>query len=289
MEVLLACSVCGSTNIKVIDCSCNISECMDCGYVFDNPRPPFDSVISFYSRTARYPINKQPTWSRTRLCKRRLEMVLRHRKSGRLLDVGAGSGDFIYIAKSFFEVYGTEVSQSGVLAAKARYNLDLFNGELQAITFPVGQFDVITLFHVLEHVPNPTVTIRRCYELLKTGGVLILAVPNDIAGLRLIIVRCLRFLGLKRFQIYGRIGLPKLVLDGSIEEIHYSHFTLPVLQKLLAGNQFQIVETTIDRHYTETGVVGMVYDVLYYVSLLVFKISKRNIFLTTWIAAERAG
>ena len=94
---------------------------------------------------------------------------------GSLLDVGAGTGDFLKVAKKKgWEVYGTEpnpnasklASEKGV---KLGTSLKDFAGK---------QFDVITLWHVLEHIPNLEETISELSSLVKPKGVLIIAVPN---------------------------------------------------------------------------------------------------------------
>ena len=54
MEKLLKCDMCGSKEIKIVDKSHNINKCKGCGYVFDNPRPTVDEIISFYAKGDKY-------------------------------------------------------------------------------------------------------------------------------------------------------------------------------------------------------------------------------------------
>jgi 2-polyprenyl-3-methyl-5-hydroxy-6-metoxy-1,4-benzoquinol methylase len=95
--------------------------------------------------------------------------------TGRLLDIGCGTGDFLSVAKSVgWQTVGFEPND------KAR-NLALSKGvELVAETtdLPDASFDVITMWHVLEHVPDVEAQIKELRRLVKPGGTIVIAVPN---------------------------------------------------------------------------------------------------------------
>ena len=95
--------------------------------------------------------------------------------AGNLLDVGAGTGDFLKLAKEYkWIVEGVEVNES---ARKRSEDKGVFLAKtIEAIS--KKQFDVVTLWHVLEHLPNLDETIEQLETLVKPGGVLIIAVPN---------------------------------------------------------------------------------------------------------------
>lgn len=95
--------------------------------------------------------------------------------AGTLLDIGAGTGDFLKLAQDYsWTVSGVEVNKSarslsekkGIVLAET---LKSVSGQ---------QFDVVTLWHVLEHLPNLERTLTELEALVKPGGVLIIAVPN---------------------------------------------------------------------------------------------------------------
>lgn len=94
---------------------------------------------------------------------------------GSLLDVGAGTGDFLKVAsESGWKVHGMEPNKKAASLAlekgiTLKNSLENFKGE---------QFDVVTLWHVLEHIPNLEETILLLTDLVKPGGTLIIAVPN---------------------------------------------------------------------------------------------------------------
>ena len=93
----------------------------------------------------------------------------------KLLDFGAGTGDFLQAAENKgWRVYGVEPNeQARNLASKKGLHLLSSLKELKE-----EQFDAITLWHVLEHVPNLQETLNRLQALLKPSGVLVIAVPN---------------------------------------------------------------------------------------------------------------
>jgi ubiquinone/menaquinone biosynthesis C-methylase UbiE len=94
---------------------------------------------------------------------------------GLLLDIGAGTGDFLKLAKdNGWEVKGIEPNDDAANLAKQKKleiyeNIDQLSGQT---------FDVVTLWHVLEHLPDLEMVIQKIESLIKPGGTLIVAVPN---------------------------------------------------------------------------------------------------------------
>lgn len=117
--------------------------------------------------------------------------ILKNLKPGnaaklRILDVGCGSGDFLAnINSGIFEKYGVEVSPDGYKKCSQR-NLKVFNKELKENSFEAEYFDVITMWHVLEHLDKPGELLIEARRILKNGGLLIVATPNtDSWGFKL--------------------------------------------------------------------------------------------------------
>ena len=106
----------------------------------------------------------------------RKERLIRteNNKAGSLLDIGAGTADFLSLCKiRGWEISGVEINSGArELAAEKGVNL------LQDLSEVEGTYDVITLWHVLEHLPNLKEITKRLEELLKPGGTLLIAVPN---------------------------------------------------------------------------------------------------------------
>ncbi len=107
------------------------------------------------------------------------------RRRGRLLDVGCGGGDTLraWVGQQDHCI-GLETDPRAAAVARERLGLDVRCGRLEDQGFPAASFDVITLSHVLEHVPRPRDVLARCAELLRPDGELLVWVPNFASPLR---------------------------------------------------------------------------------------------------------
>lgn len=108
--------------------------------------------------------------------KQKLKLINSFNTEGKtILDIGAGTGDFLLVCnKNNWKVFGVEPSKNARnIALNKKINL-----EENLTNFNNLQFDVITLWHVLEHIPNLMEYINNLKKLLKTNGVLVIAVPN---------------------------------------------------------------------------------------------------------------
>lgn len=99
-------------------------------------------------------------------------------KEETLLDIGCGTGDFLEKAfKSNWKVFGIEPNQQARTIANNKVNNSVFETN-QLLKFKPQSFDIITLWHVLEHLPNLEEQVSIFKTLLKPNGTLIIAVPN---------------------------------------------------------------------------------------------------------------
>jgi SAM-dependent methyltransferase len=153
-------------------------ECADCGFRFFDPG--YAGRSAFYEEldgTAYY-VTSRPEFQFA------IDRLLRHSKVRTVLDVGSGSGAFLDLAsKNHFRSIGVELNKTAAEKAEARghrvyqRNLqDLSEHELK------DGVDAVTMFHVLEHVPDPVSFVRDAAKLLRSDGRLIITVPNG-AGL----------------------------------------------------------------------------------------------------------
>lgn len=285
-EVVLECSICRSDCIQKLDSDFNFCRCDSCGYVFDSPRPSFAEISAFYSQTGKYDTWLNEERARDMLWKRRLKKLLRYSSKGRLLDIGAGYGQFLHHAQPFFsEILGTEVSESAVTLAKEKYGLSILAGQVEALDLPPQSFDTITLFHVLEHVPDPGKLVSRCHALLREQGILVIAVPNDVMAWTSKIKKIGKKLGLSPFQKFS----PKLGISraGASREIHLSHFTPAVLRRLLEDCGLQVTEESLDPYYVSRGVRLSVDSAYYAIHRFLHAIRKINRYDTIWMVARK--
>jgi 2-polyprenyl-3-methyl-5-hydroxy-6-metoxy-1,4-benzoquinol methylase len=110
--------------------------------------------------------------------KNKIALINKEQEKGKLLDVGCGTGDFLFAAKNNgWNVTGIEPNENARKIANKKNNNFVFdNSELNKLK--ENSFDVITLWHVLEHLPNLEDDIQTFKKLLKSKGTLIIAVPN---------------------------------------------------------------------------------------------------------------
>ena len=286
MEAVLSCNVCRSDRIQRVDPEFNFCQCDSCGYVFDSPRPSAAEVAAFYSQPAKYDSWLQEESARDALWKRRVSKLLPHKAEGNLLDIGAGIGQFLHHARPFFtQIAGTEVSASAIRIAREKYGIELCPAEAEELNMPPASFDNITLFHVLEHVPDPVRLIHRCQGLLRPQGILAIAVPNDVLAWSSKIKKLGKRLGLGAFQKFSPVlGISRA---GASREIHLSHFTPAVLRRLLKNAGLIVMEESLDPYYVASG-MRLLLDRAYYVlHRMLYAVLKINRYDTIWMIARK--
>lgn len=180
---MLSCKVCRSNDPvrRVRVNGCDVQVCGECGLGQIRDVPPNEELsdiygIEYFSDQKYSDDVAQRHEQRRRMA--RLVKVLP--KGGRVLDYGCAVGDFVAGASSKYEIYGSDVSADALGLARARYPLlrERFVESTQLIEGYTGSFDAITLWDVIEHVPNPAGELDRLRRLLKPGGFLLLSTPN---------------------------------------------------------------------------------------------------------------
>lgn len=168
-----------------------ISKCQFCGFEFTNPRPDMQEIGKYY-QSANYMSHNTGNTSvfhrlyrlvRNYMYNKKWKNMQQHintdKKHISLLDYGAASGDFLSYCTSIGIEQTTGIEQDAACrkAAKDTYGFDL-KPETELSHLMPAQYDVITLWHVLEHVHTLEETILSFHQLLKKKGVLVISVPN---------------------------------------------------------------------------------------------------------------
>ncbi|MGB5498627.1 MAG: class I SAM-dependent methyltransferase [Maribacter sp.] len=141
---------------------------LDKYYKSENYISHTDSSKSFFERI--YHVVKKYSLSK------KVRLINQYSSDGKtLLDVGAGTGDFLLTAKrKDWDVQGVEPNEDAKIRAQEK-GIDLC---VSLATLPDNKYDVITLWHVLEHIPNLNDEIKKLVALLNKKGTLVVAVPN---------------------------------------------------------------------------------------------------------------
>jgi ubiquinone/menaquinone biosynthesis C-methylase UbiE len=247
-----------------------------------------EEVTAFYSEPEKYDSWIAEESARDILWKRRINKMLPHRSPGNLLDVGTGIGQFLHHAKHFFtNVTGSEVSESAIVAARERYNLDLLPGQIEDLNLPRESFDNISIFHVLEHVPDPSETIDVCRDLLRPQGTLTIAVPNDVIAWTSIVKRIGRAFNLKAFRRFSpNLGIARAGFSRG-REIHLSHFTPAVLRRLVESRGLSVIEVSLDPLYAASGWKLLVHETYYALHRAIFACFRINRYEAIWLVCRK--
>jgi len=195
MELLNNCLICNSIQTKpFLVCkdntvsreTFNIVECVSCGFKFTNPRPVEDKLGAYYiseeyvshSNTNKGFINSVYQIVRKYTLLKKLQLISKYYKTGKILDIGCGTGEFLKTFKdSKWETFGIEPSLDVRKMAIENYGFDV-REESELKKLETSYFDVITMWHVLEHVPQLNDRIEELKRLIKPNGIIIIAVPN---------------------------------------------------------------------------------------------------------------
>lgn len=171
-----SCGACGFAHLTPR--SESLVRCGRCGTITLAVTPSSEEIRQHYESATTFRTWQGEEPARRALWTKRIEIVRRFATGNRLLDIGTGDGHFLELAAPSFAVQGTEISPRAIEIARSR-GLEPMQGTLSEIDFGEAQFDVITLWHVLEHIPSPSFTLDRLHQLLSPDGIVVIAVPNE--------------------------------------------------------------------------------------------------------------
>lgn len=191
------CPICSSLNIvevfwvkdfAVSGEKFQIWECCNCGLRFTQDVPDELSILPYYlsdsyishSETKQGLINKLYHPARILMLHQKLKKITLTTglKSGKILDIGSGTGTFLhFLREKGWEVTGIEPDPGARKLARDLYHLELLNFD-NIFKMPDQNFQLITLWHVLEHVHSLHALVSQIKRLLLPEGFLFIAVPN---------------------------------------------------------------------------------------------------------------
>lgn len=237
------------SGINVSKVPLGVARCKECGHQFIQPVPQPEFLRAFYASYMSIAKNgfyrdrnreKIPSSFRQRYG-RWLERIRVLGGGGSLLDVGSGLGTFLRLARERgFEVTGIEPNREAATMLRERYGIFVHNCMLEELNV-ADRYDVITMWDLLEHVPDPRLALGKSHELLGPRGLLVLETPARDS-----------FIHWLAKGIYhasnGRIKKPLFRVYGVH---HLQYFSERSLKGFLANCGFEVVEVHRDQTEVE--------------------------------------
>lgn len=233
MVDVLRCPICNNTDFEptlqakdytVTSETFTIQSCSQCGLLITSPRPYAEELEKYYKSDNYISHSSKATNITDRLfivarkftLTQKLSLVSKYSSKGKLLDYGCGTGDFLLAAsKKNWQVFGVEPSSS---VTKKSTTLQIVSSLDQVST---NQFDAITLWHVLEHIPNINEIICQLRERISKGGTIFIAVPNYKS-----------FDGAYYRELWAGYDVPR----------HLWHFNRETMSKLIKKNSLKVIK-----------------------------------------------
>lgn len=262
------CPICGCPELQeVLECTdhfltgekFSLLHCTECLVRITKPQPPPSEIFNYYksedyvshSDTKKGLINFAYQQVKAITLRSKIRLIRKWSSAIRLLDFGCGTGDFLSFAKQQgYHTTGLEPDESARNFALDK-GLEVHHPEW--IKTQSSTFDIITMWHVLEHTYDPLDTLLHLKSQLNPGGIIIVAVPNYSS---------------MDAEVYGgnwaAYDVPR----------HLFHFHPDTLQKLAEKTKMTLIETK-----------GMLFD-SFYVSMLSEKYSGKNLINGIWVGAK---
>jgi ubiquinone/menaquinone biosynthesis C-methylase UbiE len=241
------CALCGASHYRLLhDMGWRrVLRCAECGLVRADPLPSLDEKVATetlgYTDETAYPevrdffanchrdFVEDPVIRGMRRNLVELERVVGG--PGRLLDVGAGTGIFMHLARERgWEPTGVDICPLTADKAEREFGVRIAVGPFEQHQFDGRRFDAVTMLDVLEHVHDPLASLRRVHDLLRPGGAVCIAVPNQRSLLTAVV------------DTYARAGGPaadRLLLRLYVAP-HLHYFTPKTLRRLVSAAGFRL-------------------------------------------------
>jgi 2-polyprenyl-3-methyl-5-hydroxy-6-metoxy-1,4-benzoquinol methylase len=222
-----------------------LQRCVACGLVYTVPQLGPEQIAGYYPQSyygdqnVRFNAVMEALvgWFRSRRAAR-----LRHfrKEAGTVLDIGCGRGHFLERLRACgWTCTGIELSDAAAFHAREVLRLDVHVGAYAAGALPDAAFDAVYLWHVLEHLPAARAALTDARRILRSGGMLVIAVPNLSSWQ----ARLCRY-------AWFHLDLPR----------HCAHFTTDRLVRTLQELGFAIVE--VNHFSMEQNVYGWIQSLL---------------------------
>lgn len=212
----------------------DLVRCGSCNLAYIGKPPTEEELQKLYSFESGYQndsadANSDETKFHTKVARICYNVLNRHKRHGKLLDVGCSAGFFLKEAHANgWDSHGIEYSADTAKLAAKIPGLKIKSGRLEDAKYEANSFDVVTLWDVIEHVPDPLHTMQSVRQVLRDDGLVAISTPN-IDGL----FPQLSYRVAKQLDYWPHPEPPH----------HLSQFSGQTLGLLLARAGFEIVST----------------------------------------------
>lgn len=207
----------------------HICECLNCGLLYTMPRPSKDMIGAYYKSEEYYSHQENKKGFIPKVYEAVKKTNLKHKYKlatsgltvGKVLDIGCGVGDFLHTAEMHgWECTGVEPSEDArVIAQKRMHGRIISSEDLENI--PEGYFDLITMWHVLEHVDDLKWQVEQLRRLIKPKGRIVIALPNYKS-----------YDGQYYKELWAAYDVPR----------HLNHFSKTTLTKIFKASGLELVK-----------------------------------------------
>jgi len=190
------CNLCDSTKFDIVSEQLRdeknrykVYACLKCQHVQLFPKPSREDDQEFYNGNLQDKRRKKDI-NYEKLAKNNQFDTNRHVKllknvcqdtNCSILDIGSGYGFFVnqLFQMGYKNVLGLEISEERRMLSSEQGSVQVINFDINNADRDIGRFDVITLFHVLEHMADPVLFLKNIKKLMNPNGILVCEVPNS--------------------------------------------------------------------------------------------------------------
>ncbi len=251
-----------------------VVRCTKCGLVYLNPRLRSEMIVDSYAEGEDRAFVEQDLM-RIRTFTAALQWLqkkfhLRFSNDTKVLDIGCAGGAFLRAAQGLgVSAIGIEPSKWLSEYARSKHHLDVRTGTLFDHSFPDATFDLVTLWDVIEHVPDPSAELKEIHRILKSDGLLVVNYPD---------------FGSFAARLLGR-KWPFLL------SVHLVYYTRKTIRKQLRKAGFQVVDIGMHWQTLELGYVlyraRQHFFLFKYIGKIVEKIGLGSLPIKYWIGQSR--
>jgi 2-polyprenyl-3-methyl-5-hydroxy-6-metoxy-1,4-benzoquinol methylase len=247
------CPICKQT-IRVVSVYKNIYDkkdllrCNDCGLSFIWPAHSKEDLDSIYTKEYYNAWSSDGLGAQSLMKMKRttfgaiLDTIARFKYSGAVLDIGCAFGDFLSVARERgWDVYGIELSAHAAAEAGKKIGSErVFQSDFINARLPQKTFDLITMIDVLEHEQDVASFLKRAYDLLKPGGLVVIFTPDMDSLSRKIMQRSWPHFNREHVIYFSRSGIGDILAKKGFKTLFCAPFN--------KAFNFQYIKCQIDAH-----------------------------------------